>query len=336
MFAPIIIDGEERRTTKGNCTKLNISISRSDVHEILDDLCLPILEFHRKDATTMIPEQPEVSINMEKTFYVMRGSTGRQFVAPRLNLGVTMGNAKVDFDITIFDRLHTLSSSPFSSFMSNTSYEQDFVNELDPSSQKIVQSKSKIKIQSESLSLVLRFPVVDLRPIHDPDKRPWWQRHVRPDFLVIKFKEFQLNFISPSTYDIIAEEINVFYQESEKAPPLILAKASLHENTSNKYYASSTDYPRIVIQFPTDAQLHEMNENFIREQSDGKGEDTDSDPTSEESIKINQMKEEKGSTPFSTKKVCRESDTPHGKEDEGKFKLSRNTTTRLTERLIYR
>lgn len=87
MLAPIILEGEERRTTKGNCTKLNISITRADVHEILGDLTFPILEFYRKDATTMIPEQAEVVLNMEKTFYLMKSSTGRQFVAPRLNIG---------------------------------------------------------------------------------------------------------------------------------------------------------------------------------------------------------------------------------------------------------
>lgn len=317
MFAPVIVDGEERRTVKGNRTKLNISIPRVDVHEILADLCLPILEFQRKDSTQSIPEQPEVSINMEKTFYVMRSSSGKQFTAPRLNLGITLATAKLDFDITIFDRISALFSSPFSCFMSDgLSSEQDYINELPPSSQKIVQSKSKIKVQSDCLSLVLRFPIVDLRPLHDPEKRPWWQRHVRPDFLAIKFSDFQLNYISPSTYDVIAHEINVQYHESEKASPITIAKASLYENISGKYYTSAPDYPRIVIQMPTDAQLQDLNENFIREQKDGKGEDTDSDPASGESIKINPMKE-KESTPFSTKKVCRESDTPHGKDKDG-------------------
>lgn len=87
MFAPIIVDGEERRTVKGNCTKINISISRADIHEILGDLSLSILEFQRKDSTAKIPEQPEVTINLEKTFYVVKGTSGRQFIAPRLNLG---------------------------------------------------------------------------------------------------------------------------------------------------------------------------------------------------------------------------------------------------------
>jgi autophagy-related protein 2 len=319
MFAPIIVDGEERRTTKGNCTKLNVSISRADIHEILGELCLPLLEFQRKDSTAIIPEQPEVSINIEKTFYVMRSSSGKQFTAPRLNLGLTLGVAKFEFDITIFDRLNALFSSPFTSFMSDGSaYEQD-TSELPPSSQKIVQSKSKIKIQSDCFSLVVRFPIVDLRPLHDPEKRPWWQRHVRPDFLVLKFSDFQLNYISPSTYDVMAGEINVLYHESEKASAIKIARASLYEHTANKYYSSSTDYPRIVVQFPTDAQLLDLNESFIREQSDGRAEDTDSDPASGESIKINPIKE-KESTPFSTKKVCRESDTPHGKDNDGEFK----------------
>lgn len=319
MFAPIIVDGEERRTIKGNRTKLNISISRADIHEILGDQCLPLLDFYRKDSTAMIPEQPEMLVNMEKTFYVMKSSSGKQFIAPRLNLGVTLGNAKLDFDISIFDRLNALFSSPFSCFMSDgSSSVQDYINELPPSSQKIVQAKSNIKIQSDCFSLVIRFPIVDLRPLHDPEKRPWWQRHVRPDFLLIKFSEFQLNYISPSTYDIMAHEINVFYHESEKASPITVAKASLYENTSGKYYTSSPDYPRIVIQLPTEAQIQEMNETFIRQQSDGRAEDTDSDPASGESIKINTVKE-KESTPFSTKKVCRESDTPHGKDDDGEL-----------------
>lgn len=230
------------------------------------------------------------------------------FFIPR---SITLGVSKFDFDITIFDRLNALFKSPFTSLLSD---EQNFLNELPPNSQKVCQAKSKLKIQSENFSLVIRFPIVDLRPLHDPEKRPWWQRHVRQDFLVVKFADFQLNYISPCSFDIMAKEINVLYHDSEKATPINIAKASLYDNSSSKYY-SSPDYPRIVIQFPTDSQLQELNESFIREQCDG-AEDTDSDPASE-NIKINPVKE-KESTPFSTKKACRESDTPHGKEEDGK------------------
>lgn len=124
-----------------------------------------------------------------------------------------------------------------------------------------------------------------------------------------------MNSIS-GIYDIIAKEIKLYYSESEKHSPIYFAKASFCENTLQKHYQPSVEYPRIIIQMPTNSQLHEMNEEFIREHHENK-DDSDSDPTSYESIKI-KMNLEKDSTPFSKKRVCRESDTPHNKEDEGK------------------
>jgi len=86
MLAPIIISGEDRRTEKGNRTKLNVSISRAEIKEILDGLTLPILDFSRKDSTSEISKQPEMSITIEKTFYIMKSSSGRQYIAPRFNM----------------------------------------------------------------------------------------------------------------------------------------------------------------------------------------------------------------------------------------------------------
>lgn len=117
-------------------------------------------------------------------------------------------------------------------------------------------------------------------------------------------------------YDIFSNEIRLYYFETEKHAPIYMAKASLYENSSNKYYQASKEFPRIIIQIPTDSQLQEMNEEFIR-QHHKKKDDSDSDPTSSESIKI-KPNLEKDSTPFSTKRVCRESDTPHNKSDEGR------------------
>jgi hypothetical protein len=60
-----------------------------------------------------------------------------------------------------------------------------------------------------------------------------------------------------------------------------------------------------------------MNEEFVRSHQDKKEDSDESDPASYESIKI-KPNLEKDSTPFSTKRVCRESDTPHNKNDYGK------------------
>lgn len=58
------------------------------------------------------------------------------------------------FDISIFDRIHSLFSSPFI-YCTNTSNEQDFYDELSAKSQRMVQPKSEIKILSENLKLIL-------------------------------------------------------------------------------------------------------------------------------------------------------------------------------------
>lgn len=129
--------------------------------------------------------------------------------------------------------------------------------------------------------------------------------------------DFKLKLIS-NIYDIHAKEIRLFYYETEKHNPVYMAKASLFENVSTKYYPTSIEYPRVIIQVPSSAKLKEMNEEFIREHQSKKKDDSDrdSDPTSNESIKI-KPNLEKDSTPFSQKRVCRESDTPHNKENEG-------------------
>lgn len=56
------------------------------MREILDGQTFPILDFNRKESTSEISKQPEVSITMEKTFYTLKSSTGRQYIAPRFNM----------------------------------------------------------------------------------------------------------------------------------------------------------------------------------------------------------------------------------------------------------
>ena len=120
---------------------------------------------------------------------------------------------KTEFDISVLDRLNAHFTSPFSEFLSK-GVTEDFVNDLSPNSQKIVRARTEIKINTECLKFIMRFPIVDLRPLHDNEKIPWWQRNVRADFLVFQLTDCRINFTSPSTYDVMADEINIFYNVS--------------------------------------------------------------------------------------------------------------------------
>lgn len=56
------------------------------------------------------------------------------------------------FDVSIFDRIHALFSSPFNTLARDATSggtDQEHLNELSPNSQRIVQSKSEIKIVAE-------------------------------------------------------------------------------------------------------------------------------------------------------------------------------------------
>lgn len=57
----------------------------------------------------------------------------------------------------------------------------------------------------------IRFPVADLRPIHDPGRLPWWKRNVRPDFLLFNLVQLRFGFTLPASYVIEANELNLFY-----------------------------------------------------------------------------------------------------------------------------
>lgn len=55
-----------------------------------------------------------------------------------------------------------------------------------------------------------RFPCTDLRPIHTPDRVPWWKRNVLRDSLYIQLCQVKLLF-QPNKYDIVADKIDVYY-----------------------------------------------------------------------------------------------------------------------------
>lgn len=58
--------------------------------------------------------------------------------------------------------------------------------------------------------LRFRFPCTDLRPIHTPDRVPWWKRNVLRDSLYINFCQAKL-FYRSSKYEIGANKIDIYY-----------------------------------------------------------------------------------------------------------------------------
>lgn len=72
----------------------------------------------------------------------------------RIAFGIE-SETQLAFDVSIFDRIHALFSSPFTALNRDASNEQEYLNELSPNSQRIVQSKSEIKIVADCLKFIL-------------------------------------------------------------------------------------------------------------------------------------------------------------------------------------
>lgn len=114
-----------------------------------------------------------------------------------------------------------------------------------------------------------------------------------------------------STVEILGNELDFFYCESESSPKIHIGKSNLVNcaNGSGVEIQEEVDYPKITLEFPTNKKL-ESNIQFIQEGSD-------SGETSGDGCDLYKHKS-KISLPFCSKRVCRESDTPHVKKGMGK------------------
>lgn len=110
-----------------------------------------------------------------------------------------------ELDISIIDRLNAVfHGDPFTD-------DQGIYSSDDIDLQKNNQPKFTFTIEASSIEIRLRFPCTDLRPIHAPDRVPWWKRNVLRDSLYFNFSTAKIIYMSPCKYDIIANKIDIFY-----------------------------------------------------------------------------------------------------------------------------
>uniref|UniRef100_A0A182Y760 Autophagy-related protein 2 n=1 Tax=Anopheles stephensi TaxID=30069 RepID=A0A182Y760_ANOST len=343
LLAPIILEGDEQRNRCGSLLRFSVSIARADLREVLLEVAVPLVEFYREQrpnaSGTSLPKRPEISVTFEQSCNALRGSSGKRFSPPRTKIHVMMAPFLTEFDITILDRLSSLLyQAPFTAYYHKpaSSPASSSPNTGTPSGggRSKLEAKTELQLESLAVDFRLRFPIPDLRPIHDPQRVPWWRRNIRPDFLLLKLELVRTGItLSPHpVYDISANEIKLFYHEAEPkgangSGGVNIGKTVMQENAAPGQ-VPSVEYPRIIIEIPSEASLQTaLAEQPAQCGVAGKGhakphashsahqrgyEESDSDPTSGESIGVTtgRCKED---TPFSAKRVCRESDTPHSK-----------------------
>ncbi|XP_032229224.2 autophagy-related protein 2 homolog B isoform X2 [Nematostella vectensis] len=186
----------------------------------------------------------------------------RNPILPKTELSLELGKLCSEVDITIIDRLAAIiypeslysTQSPtqhsrmFKS-LNPTSYNQQvvFTQALDEGP--VNDQRLNVSLSCPELSVMLRFPIPDLRPV--VERRPWWKQAVRDESLLLVFSAFKFNTVVCSadpaaSYELRFQQMDGYYKESAGATPIPVMHSSPLA-TDNENSNGGFDWPRVVI-----------------------------------------------------------------------------------------
>jgi len=212
---------------------------------------------------------PCVKVKVQKTERAKSSLTtvqSRAFIIPKSLVQIQVGRVEVEVDISIMDRMaavlnptplyiqpSTYSRDPlYSSFFSHPLVNrQTAFNQAMEESPTHVDSKTDLVLSCPHVSILLRFPIPDLRPASHIDKLQWWQKSCRSECSIFNVHSLEFKTtISPvqtvDLYEIRFKEAEGFLRKSEKEQDLKF----LHTVCSKSDEALEEmhlDWPRIVI-----------------------------------------------------------------------------------------
>ncbi|XP_029191275.2 LOW QUALITY PROTEIN: autophagy-related protein 2 homolog A-like [Acropora millepora] len=198
---------------------------------------------------------------------------GRSVVVPKAELSVELGNLLCEFDVSIMDRLTAL-LDPQPVFVNQPSNMQSrmfrscnpslvnqqavFTQAMEDSP--VVEQPFTIHLTCPSLTVVLRFPIPDLRPTMD--RRPWWKQALRKERLTFEFSAVEFNTShsgseQPCNYNFSFKELQGHFQEdiSSTRMPVIAVTHGPSESDTGGF-----DWPRIVVTVQPPAPLSALEE----------------------------------------------------------------------------
>lgn len=333
LLAPIIVEGDEQRNRLGSLLRFSFSVARVDLREVLTDASVPLLEFHRERNSAALPKRPELFMSFKQTCNAIKGSSGKRFTPPRTEIRTSLAPFVTEFDITILDRLSSLIYQfPFDAYYNQSTPVNSPASPSHTGSSRKMEARTELYIDSPAIDFRLRFPIPDLRPIHDPQRVPWWRRNIRSDYILVKLQQAHATIaLNPHPiFDISGNEMQLFYYESDlKSDCVHIGKAVMTDNIGNRYSPShggnkseptpqtGVEYPRIVIEIPSEAAMQRFQDESVKASANPHkrtmtNEESDSEATSNDSFGVT-IGRDKEDSPFSARRVCRESDTPHMK-----------------------
>ncbi|XP_076030640.1 autophagy-related 2 [Oratosquilla oratoria] len=284
VAAPCTLEGSEKSLSNQWEMELCLSVGCAEFIECLVDSAVhplaaeysELLVFKdtecEKHATQFLlgAAQPKLKIKISQA-HSLSSSKSHHIRIPKLNIKVSLQECASELDLSIVDRISALLNKPDLCLKKN---EETFSPDMPPSYMTTQtcfkqamddavlkpETKSCFMLMGTKLTLKLRFPIPDLRPMSDMKRVPWWKRNIRKDVLSFVMKDLEFVTItdplqSQSSYELRSSDIHVLFTEREGDMPVSLLRACAGKGAEQGF-----DLPRIFIQIQPEQPLTSLEE----------------------------------------------------------------------------
>ncbi|XP_012275672.1 autophagy-related protein 2 homolog B isoform X2 [Orussus abietinus] len=342
LAAPLIMEGSEKTTTQTSIISGSLTLASLEIVEYLLDSnnstssepkvmdCVELLGFDNENLGPGVTNKTDLRMRFKYTEKAVKQAQTTKFAHPRTEIDIQLGPCRSEIDITIVDRIsavlnpqHICTYNSVTAAKRTANQQALFYQAVECPS--LPDSRISIKMSSPCYTAKIRFPVPDLRPLHDMSRAPWWKRSVRPDYVTLKLTDVKIHSSMESRSHFLAKHvvqcrgILFTYTEADVDVPVEIGKTSVDEKADGSlpHETEGFGWPRMVITiYPKDLG------GPLEDSSEG-------EPESSLDDTLDHAPRHQPS-PFSSKRVVHESDTPHSKPQTDKD----NTEHREGEELI--
>ncbi|XP_063976895.1 autophagy-related protein 2 homolog B [Diachasmimorpha longicaudata] len=319
LAAPLVIEGSEKTTSQASAITGSLTLASLELIECLIDSnksteaqnieFIELLSFARTD-TQGFSNTTDFRMRFKYSEKAVRHGQMTKFTHPRTEIEITLEPCRSELDVTLVDRIsavlnpqHICVSNPPTKGRDMWNQQSMFYQAVE--SPIISDSRVDIRVSSLKMTIKLRFPVPDLRPLHDMSRVPWWTRSVRPDFITMTLSNAQLHTSMDSKshhltrHEIQCKDLLITYAEVDSDIPIEIGRSQVDEKTDGSLQQNESQFgwPRIVITL------------FPQHLGGPLEESSEEEPNSSLDEALNPPRHQP--SPFSSKRVIHESDTPH-------------------------
>lgn len=314
LSAPIQIEGDQKSTLTAHALNLGVTAAKLEILECLWNGQEPVeyvkLISEIEEHGRAIGISPFLRVEYKHVEKIPKHV--HQKSPNKTEVNIHLSKCLTEVDITIVDRIcAVLNPQPVCNSKNSPKNDNTFTQQLDSNSE----YKYDIKVNCPVFNLKLRFPIPDFRQPHDMQRLPWWKRNVRPDFLTLQMIDASVisNINSNQNslkYEIQCRLADLNYTD-ESGSVLHIGRISVDDK--NGASLPGFNWPRMVIEiYPLLRNPGNLDEGTHMET-----EDMISMPHSMDAFgAIRDERTDKNPSPFSSKRVVHESDTPHTRQQQ--------------------